>query len=231
MCFLKMTFLRVVKLVGIINSLYWTTAEHDRHSFTSFASEIRRMWNLDFRIIKVFNQDGLCSIGWDTSMRSSDSPDQVATFNMYTQEFGTMPYPSPRLPIPLEYIARAVWKDPCRVLFLSTHPPLLLGAARTMDMNPGGPRGPLELEFSLQHPGVIERCPGTVADDDLEIIFGDYGYFVLCYDETIDLPTGGSFRDKEMIRAVAARPPSWWPVLRRPEPHYPEEYHTNAFGG
>lgn len=174
------------------------------------------MWNLDFRIIRVINQNGLCSIGWDTSMRSKDSPDQVGTFNMYTLQFGTMPYPSPRLPIWLEHNARDIWKDPCRTLSLPRIPIWLVNAARSIDTDHGGPHGPLELDFSLQHPGVAERCPSTVGDDDFEIILGDYGYFVWCFDENIQLPLVGSLSDEALERVPAARPLPWWPVLRRP---------------
>lgn len=161
----------------------------DYHKFyrSGFSSELASdlSWrNLDRRIIRVIGNHGLCTIGWDVSQVNYMKPLRVKTFNMYTCEFSTMALPLHILPRRVEKSIHDVWKDD----------------------------GPFVLQFSLDHDGV-GRCVGTVCDDDFEILFGDYGYVVWCFDEDIELPVAGSLADESMEAAQAARP---LPLNRRP---------------
>jgi hypothetical protein len=152
---------------------------------SGFSSELASdlSWRNLDRRIRVISNHGLCTIGWDVSQVNYMKPPQVKTFNMYTCEFSTMALPLHNLPRPVEKSAH-VWKDD----------------------------GPLVHQFSLDHDGV-GRCADAVCDDDFEILFGDYGYVVWCFDEDIELPVAGSLADELMEVAPAARP---LPLNRRP---------------
>lgn len=142
------------------------------------------MKNLDLRIVRVLS-NGLCSIGWDVSLRYCKASSEVKTFNMYTCEFGAMPHPSPTIPRSLEDKARGMVKQD----------------------------EPFELEFSLEHPGVVELCASTFYHEDFEVLFGDYGYVVWSFDDDIELPVAGSLSDATIERSSTDRP---LPLNRRP---------------
>jgi hypothetical protein len=130
----------------------------------------------DLRIVRVVDGDGLCSVGWDVNELTAFNPHRVQTFNIYTCEFGSMLRPSQCLP-------RRVEDSAC-----------------------GMRNGPFNIQFSLEIPGAVERCASNIGDDDFDIVFGDYGYVVWCYNEDIKLPVAGSLSDETMQRAPAARP-------------------------
>ena len=143
---------------------------------------------MDHPHVRVLGNDGLCTIGWEVS-QVNYQPLQVKTFNMYTCQFGKLALPLQNLPRGVENSARAVWKDD----------------------------GPLVLQFSPDKFG-IGRCANTISDDDFEIIFGDYGYVVWCFDEDIELPIAGSRMDESMEVAPVA--PSL-PLNQGPSPSRP----------
>lgn len=166
-----------------------------------YLPERHNMFQPKFNYVRLIDQNGLCSLGWDTTKRFEDGDSRMATFDMYTLEFRIVPRPSPRLPRPLHDSAQRVWDDPLREFLL---PRTLGGLDDVARLN--RPDQTFELDFSLRHPGMIERCPDTVFDDDFEILFGDYGYVVWCFDENIRLPRAGSLLDTDMEPDPAARP-------------------------
>jgi hypothetical protein len=168
------------------------------------------MRSLDLRVMRVANDHELCSIGWDTVQRSTGLPNKVGTFNMFTLEFGTMPHPSPCVPRLLEDSARGMWCNPFDAMRHSSASVSQWAKDRTREDMAQDER--FEIQFSLLHSRAVELCPGTIYDDDFEILFGDYGYVVWCFDEDIILPLSGSLQDQSLERAPAARP---LPLSRR----------------
>ena len=142
-------------------------------SFSSFSEiEIITKWCLvsvlDFgenfqmqtaRTVRVINDSGLCIIGWDTASPSSLCPDEVGTFNIYTLKWGTQPHPRPRYLNDADQDSRR--SD-------------LLGSIGS----------PILVEFSLKYGSVAELSPDTVYDDDFEILLGDHGYVVWCFNKS-----------------------------------------------
>lgn len=154
---------------------------------TDFSNDLSdsRMRNVDLRIIRAVGSQGLCTIGWDTSLISHKEPYWVKTFNMYTHQFGTMRHPHS-------------FQDLPDIIKESAHP--------------FQQHSKMTVEFSIDHPDVVEHCAGTMRDDDFEILFGDYGYVVWAFDD-VKLPITGSLSDESMQITPAERP---LPLNRRP---------------
>jgi hypothetical protein len=156
----------------------YLTTYHARFSSELDSEFYWRKKNLDLRIVRVVDGNGLCSIGWDVNQRRPKNSFWVKTFNIYTYEFGTMFLPSQSIPRHMEESARGMWEQD----------------------------GPFELEFSLDHQGIVEHYPGCIYDDNFDILFGDYGYVVWCFNEDLKLPIVGSLSDDSMELAPSARP-------------------------
>ena len=116
---------------------------------------------------------------------------------MYTTKFGSMPCPAPELPGKLEESARSWYEDTVRI----------------HDGQVSKDHGRFEVQFSLKHPGVVKRCPDALYDDDFEILFGDYGYVVWCFDKDISLPHINALLDVSLRQGDSTTDPL--PLNRR----------------